>query len=385
MRSSLRTCDNQNVANASRACALVCLIAGVAVARPAAAGMTLMFRAAQSETIKFRQEGNRVRVDNPTGKDAGEALIVDLDTKEQLVVYDDARAYFDLNKLLLALRNGAEKPGGARAHAPRKRPASTYRPLHDSKIVNGFSCEMFQRSVAGRVEAEVCFSLWGDAVGAKEDYTWFDTFFDRLTADAAGRSWRPAVPRSDGKAPGLAIWTSTVQEDGTRDITEILTITREPLPAAIFHVSGYKEVSAPLAAGERTHGAPTNPAAGASQPAAEPAATRKISSMVAILLGVILIFGLLIHTTILHLAANVVLREPRFRQALVAAVIIWVVMLFASLFHLPSVVSISVGAFATFGGLKISYGASIGRTLALSVVSGLIAAVAGYAVALFFV
>ena len=371
---------------ASRACALVCLIAGVAVARPAAAGMTLVFRAAQSATIKFRQEGNRVRVDNPTGKDAGEALIVDLDTKEQLVVYDDARATFDLNKLLLALRNGAERPGAARPHAAHRRPAATYRQLHESKIVNGFSCEMFQRAVAGRVEAEVCFSLWGDSVGPKEDYAWFDAFFDRLTSDVAGKSWRPAVPRSDGKAPGLAIWTATIQEDGTRDVTEILTITREPLPAAIFHVpSGYKEVSAPLAAGERTPGAPTTPAAGASQPAAAPAATRKISSMVAILLGVVLIFGLMIHATIVHLAANVVLREPRFRQALVAAVIIWVVMLFASLVRLPSVVSISVGAFATFGGLKISYGASIGRTLALSVVSGLIAAVAGYAVALFFV
>jgi hypothetical protein len=368
---------------ASRACALVCLIAGVAVARPAAAGMTLVFRAAQSETITFRQEGNRVRVDNPSGKDAGEALIFDLETKEQLVVYDDARAYFDLNKLLQTIRNGAEKP---RVHAAHRRPAATYRPLHESKIVNGFSCEMFQRAVAGRVEAEVCFSLWGDAVGPKEDYAWFDAFFERLTSDVAGKSWRPAVPRSDGKAPGLAIWTSTILEDGTRDGTEILTITREPLPAAIFHApSGYKEVSAPLAAGERSHGAPTTPAAGASQPATAPAETRKISSMVAILLGAILIFGLMIHTTILHLAANVLLREPRFRQALVAAVIIWVVMLFASLFRLPSVVAISVGAFATFGGLKISYGASIGRTLALSVVSGLIAAVAGYAVALFFV
>jgi len=371
---------------AARACALLCVIAGVAVAQPAAARMTLVFRAEQSETIKFRQEGNRVRVDNPTGKDASEALIVDLATKDQFVVYDGARAYFDLNKLILALRNGAEKPGGARSRAARKRPASTYRPLHEAKIINGFSCEMFQRSVAGRVEAEVCFSLWGDSVGPKEDYAWFDAFFDRLTADAAGKSWRPAVPRSDGKAPGLAIWTSTILEDGTRDVTEILTISREELPARIFQVpSGYKEVSAPLAASERAGGAATTPVAGASQPAAAASGPRKISSMVAILLGAVLIFGLMIHTSILHLAANVILREPRFRQALVAAIIIWVVMLIASLFHLPSVVSISVGAFATFGGLKISYGASIGRTLALSVVSGLIAAAAGYAVTLFFV
>jgi len=371
---------------ASRACALFCVIAGVAVARPATAGMTLVFRARQSETIKFRQEGNRVRVDNPTGKDAGEALIFDLATKDQFIVYDDAKAYFDLNKLLLALRNGADKPGGARSRAARKRPASTYRPVHESKIVNGFSCEMFQRAVAGRVEADVCFGLWGDSVGPKEDYAWFDAFFDRLNADAAGKSWRPAVPRSDGKAPGLAIWTSTILEDGTRDVTEILTVSRDALPAAIFQVpSGYKEVSAPLVASERTHVAPTTPAAGAGQPAPAAAGPRKISSMVAILLGAVLVFGLMIHTTILHLAATVVLREARFRQALVAAIIIWVVMLIASLFRLPSVVSISVGAFATFGGLKMSYGASIGRTLALSVVSGLIAAAAGYAVALFFV
>jgi hypothetical protein len=86
--------------------------------------------------------------------------------------------------------------------------------VHESKIVNGFSCEMFQRAVAGRVEADVCFGLWGDPSARKKTTPGSMRSSTGLNADAAGKSWRPAVPRSDGKAPGLAIWTSTILEDG---------------------------------------------------------------------------------------------------------------------------------------------------------------------------
>ena len=94
--------------------------------------------------------------------------------------------------------------------------------------------------------------------------------------------------------------------------------------------------------------------------------------------------GLLIHTVILHLAANIVIDEPRLVQALVAAIIVWVVLVVAGLFRLPPVLSLGVSALATFAGLKISYGASIGRTLALFVVSGMIVALASYAGAVLF-
>jgi hypothetical protein len=359
-------------------------MAVVVAGRPAAAAMTLVFRTGQGAAITCRQEGSRVRVENPTGKDEGEALIVDLETKEHVVVYDGVKAYFDVGKSLSLLGEAAEKAGRGRPQAGRRRPAASYRPLHETKIVNGFSCDMHQRVVAGRVSAEICFVSWGDAIGPKGDYAWFDAVLERLDADIAGESWRPALPRPDEKAPGLAIWTSSIEEDGTRDVAEVLTISRDPLPAAMFHVpSDYKQLAKPLAASERTRGAPPS-TAGASTPDAATSSARKISGTVAILLAVVVLFGLLIHAAILHLAANVILNQPRFRQALVAAVIVWVVMLVTGLLHLPSVLGISVGAFVTFGALKISYGASIGRTLALCVVSGLIAALVGYAAAIFF-
>ena len=60
----------------SRACALGCLAASVAVARPAAASMTIGLRDQLGHTRTFYQDGSRIRIANPSGSDEGEARLM---------------------------------------------------------------------------------------------------------------------------------------------------------------------------------------------------------------------------------------------------------------------------------------------------------------------
>ena len=92
----------------------------------------------------------------------------------------------------------------------------------------------------------------------------------------------------------------------------------------------------------------------------------------------ILVVGLLVHSITLHFAANLVIERAMYTQALVAA-ISWVVLIAAELLHLPPVIGLGVGVFATFAARpKIADGASIPRTFALFALSALIAAAARY-------
>ena len=367
---------------ASRASALVCLAVGVIAARPAIAAMTMVLRDGAGGTMTFYQDGSRVRVEvQAASEDDSLTSIVDLKSDERIIVYDDVKAYFDVTKMLGVARAAMEQALKAQ---PPERDAETasYRALGRTRTMNGFSCAMYERVVGGRVTAEACFALWGEAIGKKEDFVWFDGFMDRMFSDLAGKRGLAAMARSRDTAPGLAIWTSSIADDGKRQVTEVVKVSRDPLPAALLHVpSDYKEISRPLSSSERSHGVPA-PVDLASVPGLKttpPRSGLRISGAVAILLVVVLAIGLLIHTVILHLAASMVLDRPRFAQALVAATILWLVMGVVRLFDLPGVLGISVGALATFASLKISYGAGVGRTLALGVVSGLIAMLIGFA------
>jgi hypothetical protein len=118
--------------------------------------------------------------------------------------------------------------------------------------------------------------------------------------------------------------------------------------------------------------------------AAASGSARDLTGMVALVLVVAIGIGLLIHAAFLHLAATVVLDQPRFTQAIVAGAISMGVVVVAAVFRLPPVLSGPVLAFGSFAALKISYGASIPRTLALMFVSLLIAVAAGFATAAIF-
>ena len=72
------------------------------------------------------------------------------------------------------------------------------------------------------------------------------------------------------------------------------------------------------------------------------------------------------------------LQDPRFMQAVVAAGIVWLMLVVIELIGLPWIIGLGLSALATFAGLKISYGASVPRTLALFFVSGAIALVATF-------
>jgi len=99
-------------------------------------------------------------------------------------------------------------------------------------------------------------------------------------------------------------------------------------------------------------------------------------------LGKVLVFVIIIafcvDAFILHIAASIVVDHARFRQALLASAIIWVVLVAVELMRLPSIIAGAFGLFTNFAGLKIAYGASVPRTVALCFVSGLVAFIGAY-------
>jgi hypothetical protein len=372
---------------AARACFLVCAAAGALAARPAGAAMTMQLRSGQGRTMTIYQDGRRVRVDIPPGPDeaAGDRLtaIVDLETSERFLIYDDVKAYFDLGKALASARAALDR--AARKKVGRaKRVSASYRAMGENKTVNGYSCEMYRRVAGGRVEAEICFVLWGDAIGKKEDFEWFETFTERIAADVAGKRSLALVSRAREQEPGLAIWTSSFEEDGTRRLTEVVTLSRDPLQPALFRVpADYTEAQRPLTASERsTSGPPVADFAKASDDRGARSGV-KISRLAAFLIIFVIAFGVTVHSVLLHIAASIALDRPRFLQAVIATVILWIVGGILWLVPLPPILSAPVGALATFVGVKISYGTSVPRTLALFCVSALIALMMSFAGKLF--
>lgn len=94
---------------AVRVCALAIVLAGIASAGPAIAAMTVVYRDERGDTMTFYREGNRVRIGDLAGEDAGTATIVDLNTKQHLVVYDEVKAYYDYNKVMERVRPALDK------------------------------------------------------------------------------------------------------------------------------------------------------------------------------------------------------------------------------------------------------------------------------------
>jgi len=370
--------DNRTVRVTSRVRALLCLAAGVVVARPAAASMTMVFRDEKGVKRTYHQEGTHVRIVNPDGEDEGAAAIIDVATNQFVIVYDDAKAYYDFNKAIAAARPFVER---AIKQAPRARrqPAIGYRPLGENRRVNGFTCAMYERVVGSRVEEQICFATWGEAIGQEEDFAWFDKVIERMVLNLAGKQGRAIAARwkheeQYEQKPGLAIWSLSTRDKSKGELVEIVKLSRDPLPLAMFKVpADYKEISQPLSASEH-HPAPPPVA---DVPTSQ-ASGRKITGAVAIILMIGMGIGLLFHSLILHVAANVVLQDPHFMQAVVAAGIVWLMLVVIELIGLPWIIGLGLSALATFAGLKISYGASVPRTLALFFVSGAIALVAAF-------
>jgi len=357
----------------------------VAASRPAAASMTVLFRNGRGGTMTISHDGDRVRVDIPPGPDeaAGDRVtaIVDLKSNQRFLIYDDVKAYFDLGKALAGGRGALDRGGKAKRPERTKRAsAASYRPMGDSKTVNGYSCEMYRRVARGRVEAEICFSLWGDAVGPKGDFEWLEDFLERMVSDVAGKRGLALVSRAREQEPGLAIWTSAIAEDGTREVTEVVTLSRDPLQPALFRVpADYTEAERPLTASERsTTGPPAADFAKGQGADSGVGSGLKFSAVVVLLFTGMLGFAFMVEVVLLHIVASIVLKDPRFLQAVVATGILWIVGGVEWLLHLPPILGVPVGALATFASLKIAYGASVARTLGLFLVPGLIVALMAF-------
>ena len=342
--------------------------------------MTIGLRDQLGHTRTFHQDGSRIRIANPSGTDDGEARIVDLKTTEHVIVYDDAKAYYDYNKALAKLRAAVDE---LRKTQPPERkkpvPAISFRSLGEERRLNGLACAMYERAVDGKADAQLCFAPWGGTVGAREDFVWFDAFMDRMASDIGGSPGRSAKTEIHvlARAEGLVVWMSSTNDDGSTDTLEIVKLSRDPLPAAMFHVPpDYKEFSRPLSASEHPHIGP--PPMDDGRVRRDRRSSGRVSGVVGLVLAFAIIIGLLIHAAFLHLAASVVIDESRFMQALVAAVIISGVLVVVELIGLPPVIQVAFGGFTVFAALKISYGASIGRTLALCVVSLVIVGAVAY-------
>jgi len=168
---------------------------------------------------------------------------------------------------------------------------------------------------------------------------------------------------------------SMVDDDGTRETLEVVTLNRDPLPPAMFQLpADYKESSRRLTASEHPH-IDTARADGRRAPDRE---VRRVMGIVIVLIAIVIIIAFCVDAFILHIAASIVVDHARFRQALLASAIIWVVLVAVELMRLPSIIAGAFGLFTNFAGLKIAYGASVPRTVALCFVSGLVAFIGAY-------
>jgi hypothetical protein len=352
------------------------------VAGPASAAMTIVYRGEDGGSFTYQQEGSRVRISNPT-QDPGAVSLIDVETGRHVIVYDEVKAYFDVRKAMSQLRDAMGPAGRAKLAAEERRAANRrYRATGEVRTVNGFSCAMHERVVARQVDAQICYAKWGDGVGQSEDFAWLDAFWARMGSELLGKSRRSPASLADDKALGLAVWTSSVEPDGTRSLTEVVKISRDPLPAALFDVPAtYQEVKKPISASERV---PNPAAAVTSGESASPASPIRIPGWMMLALVVVALVGWVFQAAILHMAAYLVLARARFTYALIAGAILWATMFVAYLLHLPRVLDFAVGGLANFASLKIAYGAPTGKTVLLFVVSCVLAVGVGFGLALFF-
>lgn len=339
--------------------------------------MTIVQRNQAGHTWTFYQDGSRVRIANSSLDDDGEAQIVDLKTDEHVIVYDDAKAYTDFKKAVAAYQAATAQAEKKRAPEKKKRePVISYRALGKARHVGGLACALYERLSDGMADAKICFAPWGGAVGPREDFLWLDQLIERLNAVVSGRGPKRRL-HTLAQEQGLVVWIAVVNDDRGLDTMEIVKLSRDPVPATLLHVpADYKAFSRPLTASERPKLGPPPLDDGAAH--RTPRVPKEYQGMVALILAFGLIVGVLINAALLHLAAMIVIDRPRFMQALVANLIIWGVTTVVELIGLPSVITTGFVFFAAFAGLKIAYGASVARTLALCVVSVLVILAVAY-------
>jgi hypothetical protein len=366
------------------------LVCGLVVSLPplcrsARAATTIVYEMPDGITRTYVHDGARVRVQNPEGSYPDSALVFDLHAKRAYIVYDDVKRYIDVyrhlrekRKALAPLRAAAQR-AVARAAAEQVR----FEPMGETRTIGGFSCGMCRRLVDGRVAEEICAAPWGPTVAGPDDVNWM-----RIATE----QWMEVVfgPISLARAkherwPGFPISRRDVHQDGSLGAeTRVVSIELDPVPASLFTPpADYREVDrqltgpgssgAPRVAAEASLAAPRGEMPRAETP------RRRMSQVALIAIIIVATIGLLVHAALIHVAAMMVLDRPRFLSALVAAMIVWVMALPLTLLAVWPPLAGGVELLASFGSLKIAYGATNRRTLALWVVSVIVSAALGVA------
>jgi hypothetical protein len=363
---------------------VACSIAALLAARAAIAGTKIVFQSGDGGRTTWFAESTRVRVQGLDRDSEDLGFIVDLASRDLVFVDDADQSYFDAGTFF---KHAGKKAAAAqRVMRERAREAESpfaYVPSHEKRTIGAFSCDTYAGFRGGRLVEEVCTVPWNDpAVGAKKDYAFLETAFDVMWARITGTRKAPkSTPGLWTGTPGLAVWRQAINEDHSRGaVTEIESLTRGAIPAAIFSVpvsyhesDGLPDRDRP---NHRVFAAPTGTAVSDVAMAASEVATRdgrRLTGIFLILMIGVGTIGLALHALLVHFAAIVVIEEPRYIDALVATLAVWVVGVPLSLIGAWLPVAVPVEMLATYAGLRMSYRASHARTVALLAVSTLVA------------
>jgi hypothetical protein len=354
----------------SRGLAIACWIAALLAARAASAGVTIVYGGSGGGKTTWFAEGARVRIEvrGADGQPAG-AMVIDLAARKLVIVDDAASAY--TKRVLPRHETRRQEPG-----EPNETPIA-YSFGHERRSVRAFSCYVYAGFEDRRVVEEVCVVPWGSPdVGPKEDYDLLERASAAIRAEGLGdRGLLRIAPPQAATLPGLIVSRQMIKEDHSRgDRWEIERLERGPLAAALF------SVPATFHEDERLYGTfgivrPAAPAPRMLAPStgAAPREEKQGLTGTALLLLVLLgSSGLLLHASLLHLAAKMVFDEPRYADALVATAIAWAVGVPLELLGVPRIIGAPVGLAAIYGGIRLSYRTTRGRTVALLVMSTIV-------------
>jgi hypothetical protein len=368
---------------------IVCLVGAWLAARPAAAAVTIVYRDQSGARSTWYADRDRVRIQNPGFDDADIAVLTDLAAKRTVFLGDGAQAYFDEARFLKAAHKRLAPALQAGRELARRLPPIGYVPSHERRTIGAFTCDMYTGFRDGRVVEEVCAAPWGSpAVGAQKDYAFLDAALAGFMSQIFGGRGVPRGAPAGAALPGLAVWRQDINEDRSRgDVSEIESVSREPIPAAIFsvppsyhEVTSFQGLESPKAAPARAPEAP--PAAAVAEASAPPSPWRRVTGIVLVLLIGFGTFMLFVHAGLMHFAAKLVLHEPRFIDALVAVLLLWVVSVPLTVLGAWLPVALPVELLAGYAGIHLSYRTSPGRTIALLAASALVALFVALALAM---
>jgi hypothetical protein len=363
------------------------LVAALLTPSLARAGTIAVWRQPDGHDTTEYHQGDRARFQDFGNMGPDGAVLVDLRTKQIVFLYDDSQAYLDFTKAVAKIRPKLERYAAKVWRKTLQKPPVDvhYLPIREKRTIAGFECEMFDLFEDGRVTSEGCFVPW-KSEQMKSSPSVSVELVNAMAAGLFGKDVQLGTKKwtGDQKPPGYKIWSQEINPDRSRgDVQELISFKTEDLPAAIFSVpQGYHEVDQPLdpprdgAARQRAlRLARLSPRD--STDAVAPNG-RRLTGIVALLIGVVFVFGVLFHAALLHVAASIVLGEARFSAALLASLITLGVEFPLFFLNVWLGIAAVVDLLAIVAGIRVAYRPSAGRTFVLLVFVIVLNAVAIY-------